>query len=142
MLSHWLYLTRRLLGEGKISRAHVAYPADGISAETHLSAKLVFGGVPVFIHATTGGAGPIGTEYTVWGEKRSYRLHSDGRISSSDGGPWREKFTDMADIGAADRQRNLDGVARRLNGEIINMPDAADGLAVQELIEALLTYTD
>jgi predicted dehydrogenase len=108
----------------------------------HLSAKLIFGDVPVFIHTTTGGAGPVGTEYTVWGEKRSYRLHSGGRIGMSDGGPWREEFTDIEDFGAADRQRNLDDIARRLNGKTINAPDAADGLAVQELIEALLTCAD
>jgi hypothetical protein len=60
----------------------------------------------------------------------------------SDGGPWREEFTDIEDFGAADRQRNLDDIARRLNGKTINAPDAADGLAVQELIEALLTCAD
>lgn len=138
IISHWLYLTRRLLGDGTINQAHVSFPDDGISAETHLTAELDFGGIPVFIRAATGGAGPAGTEYTVWGSKKSYRLHSGGRMSCSDGGPWQEQFTDVADIGANDRQRTLDGIARRLQGESINMADAADGLAVQRLVEALL----
>lgn len=138
ILSHWLYLTRRLLGEGSITRAHVTFPDDSASAETHLTAELDFGGTPVFIRAATGGAGPVGTEYTLWGTQKSYRLHSGGRMSCSDGGPWQEQYTDLTDIGANDRQRTLDGVARRLKGEAVNMADAADGFAVQKLVETLL----
>jgi len=138
MLSHWLYLTRRLLGDGTLTHAHVTYPTDGVSSETRLIAELDFGGVPLVIRAATGGVGPVGTEYTVWGEKISDRLHSGGRISSSSGGVWTEEFTDLEDIGASDRQRTLDGVSGRLHGEAINMADAADGFAVQKLVEALL----
>lgn len=138
MLSHWLYLTRRLFGEGTISRAHVTYPDDGTTAETSLVAELEFGGVPLFIKAAIGGAGPVGTEYTVWGSKKSYRLSSGSRVSSSDGGDWAEEFTDIEDIGGGDRQRNLDGVVAHLTGAPSAMPVAADGFAVQELIEAIL----
>lgn len=138
MVSHWLYLTRRLLGDGIISRAHVTYPNDGITAETHLTAELDFGGVPVFIRGATGGVGPVGTEYTLWGSKKSFRLHSGGRISSSDGGRWHEEFTDIPNIGDQDRQRTLDGVAARLNGEDNKMATAADGFAVQKLVEGLI----
>ena len=142
ILSHWLYLTRRLLGEGDIVHAHVKYPADGTSAETHLMADLDFSGVPVFIRAATGGAGPAGTEYTVRGSKMSYRLHSGGRISASDGGPWAEQFTEISDIGDKERQRTLDGVAARLRGEDINMPTARDGFEVQKLVKHLLAAGD
>ncbi len=139
MLSHWLYLTRRLLGDGSITYVRATYPEDGISSETHLTAELDFSGVPLFIRAATGGAGPVGTEYTVWGDRKSCRLHSGGRVSSSDGGVWIEEFTDIEDIGARDRQRTLDGVVSQLSGEPINMADASDGFAVQTMIEALLT---
>ena len=138
MVSHWLYLTSRLLGDGTITRANVIYPDDGVSAETHVTAELDFGGVPAFIRGATGGAGPIGTEYTLWGTKKSFRLHSGGRISESDGGPWQELFTDIPHISDQDRQRTLDGVAERLNGEANKMPTAADGFAVQQLVEELL----
>lgn len=139
MLSHWLYLTRRLLGEGNLIRSHVDYPDDGVSAETHLTAQLDFSGVELFIRAATGGAGPVGTEYTIWGTEKSFRLHSGGRVSVSDGGPWTQLFTDIEDMGANDRQRNLDGVAARFDGKPSPMPDAADGFAVQKLVEALLS---
>jgi 1,5-anhydro-D-fructose reductase (1,5-anhydro-D-mannitol-forming) len=138
MVSHWLYLTRRLLGDGTITRAHVSYPDGGTLAETHLTAELDFSGVPAFIRGATGGVGPVGTEYTLWGTKKSFRLQSGGRITQSDGGPWQELFTDIPNLSDKDRQRTLDGVAARLNGEINKMPTANDGYAVQQLVEGLL----
>jgi predicted dehydrogenase len=141
MLSHWLYLTRRLFGDGTIVRAHVTFPDDGTSAETSLTAELDFRGVPLFIKAATGGAGPVGTEYTIWGSELSYRLHSGGRISSSDGGDWVEQFTEIEDIGAGDRQRNLDGAAAVFAGTPATMPNAVDGFAVQKLVEDMLSWT-
>jgi 1,5-anhydro-D-fructose reductase (1,5-anhydro-D-mannitol-forming) len=138
MISHWLYLSRRLLGDGRITRAHINYPDDGVSAEVDLTADLDFSGIPCFIRVATGGVGPVGTEYTVWGSEQSFRLHSGGNISSSHGEAWTEQFTELEDIGACDRQRTLDGVAGYFNGDAINMADAADGFAVQQLVEALL----
>ena len=138
MLSHWLYLTRRLFGDGTVSSANVTFPDDGTTAETSLTAELDFGGVPVFVKAAIGGAGPVGTEYTLWGSRTSYRLHSGGKISSSTGGDWNEEFTDLEDIGSADRLRNLDAVAARFTGTPVTMPDATDGFAVQQLIETIL----
>lgn len=138
MISHWLYLTRRLFGDGRIVSAKIDYPDDGISAETHLTAELDFGGVSLFIRVATGGVGPVGTEYTIWGSKKSYRLHSGGRVSYSDGANWTELFTDLSDIGASDRQRTLDGVSAYFAGEEINMPSADDAFAVQKLVESIL----
>ena len=72
----------------------------------------------------------------------SYRLHSGGRISASDGSPWTEQFTEISDIGDKERQRTLDGVAARLRGEDINMPTARDGFEVQKLVKHLLAAGD
>ncbi len=138
MLSHWIYLTRRLLGPSKITYKNVCYPPDGVTAETRLTAELDFAGVPLFIKAACGGAGPVGTEYTIWGEKQSFRLHSGGRLSTASNGTWREEFTDLTDIGQEDRKRTLDGVAACLAGEAMTMPSIADALAVQEIIEEIL----
>jgi len=139
ILSHWLYLTRRLLGEGSIINTCADFPDDGILSETHLTALLDFGGVPVSINATSGSVGPVGTEYTVWGSQSSYRLRSGGGISVSDGKEWVKEFSDIENIESVDRQRSLDGVASRLKGEDINMPNVEDGLAVQILVENLLS---
>jgi hypothetical protein len=115
-----------------------AIPPDGVSAETCLTAELDFGGVPLFIKAACGGAGPVGTEYTIWGEKQSFRLHSGGRLSTACNGTWQEEFAGLADLDHEDRKRTLDGVAACLAGEPITMPRVADALAVQELIEEIL----
>jgi hypothetical protein len=84
--------------------------------------------------------GPVGTEYTVWGSRTSYRLRSGGGISVSDGGEWIKELSDIKNIDVVDRQRSLDGVASCLKGEDINMPDVEDGLAVQVLVENLLSF--
>ena len=135
MISHWLYLTRRLLGEGRIISAHPRYPSDPELAETRLVAELDFGGVPVVINAGAGGAGPIGTEYTFWASERSYRLHSGSGLLVSDGGPWLEALDEERQD---DKQRNLDATTLRFEGQPSPMPELRDGLAVQRLIEALV----
>ena len=138
MLSHWIYLTSRLFGPGKLLHKNVRFPADGVGAETSVFAELDFGGVPLFIKAACGGVGPVGTEYTIWGEKQSFRMHSGGRLSTTNAGPWQEAFTNIVDIGTEDRKRSLDGVAACLAGESNTMPSVADALAVQLLVEEIL----
>ncbi len=138
MLSHWIYLTRRLLGPGRLLHKKVTYPPDGVGAETRVIAEFDFGGVPLVINAACGGVGPIGTVYTIWGEKQSFRLHSGGNVSSARDATWREEFADVRDIDQVDRERSLDGVAALLDGEAAAMPSIADALAVQELIEEIL----
>jgi 1,5-anhydro-D-fructose reductase (1,5-anhydro-D-mannitol-forming) len=138
MISHWVYLSQRLLGPGKILDKKIRYPADGTSAETWLLAELDFGGVPHIIKAACGGAGPVGTECSVWGEKQSFRLYPGGLLRSAGIEPWRETLADVSDIAREDRKRSLDGVAAHLAGEPAKMASIADALAVQELIEAIL----
>ncbi|MGI9383988.1 MAG: Gfo/Idh/MocA family protein, partial [Methyloligellaceae bacterium] len=138
MLSHWFYLTRRLLGDGEIVRAAVRYPQDPDLAETRVVAELTFGGVPTVVNAACGGAGPVGTEYTLWGRQKSYRMRSGGRLDSSDGRPWQPELEDIDDLSATDHRRNLDAAAHRFDGAPVKLSDIKDGFAVQELVEALL----
>lgn len=138
MISHWVYLTRRLLGEGKILNAHVRRPDDSILSETRLLAELEFGRIPAVINAAVGGAGPVGTEYTVWGTKKSFRLHSGGRISATSNGTWQEEFTDIEDISQTDILRNIGAAAKAFRREPVKVPTLADGLAVQKVVETLI----
>ena len=138
MISHWVYLARRLLGPGKLAYKNLRYPPDGVSAETRLTAELDFGGVPLFVKAACGGAGPVGTVCTIWAEKQSFRLHPGGLMRSAGGAQWREEFAGLTDIAHQDRKRTLDGVAAQLAGEAAGMASIADALAVQELIEEIL----
>ena len=88
VFSHWIYLTRRLLGDGTLKHANTHFPTDSTLCETFVQAELDFGGVPVYLSGITGGAGPVGVEYTLWAEKKSFRLSSGGRFQSSDGSDW------------------------------------------------------
>lgn len=138
MISHWVYLTRRLLGEGRILNARVNWPDDTTLSETRLLAALEFGGVPAVINAAVGGAGPVGTEYTLWGTKKSFKLHSGGRVSATSDGTWKQEFTDIEDMSETDIQRNIGAAAKAFRREPVKVPALADGLAVQRIVESLL----
>lgn len=138
MISHWVYLTRRLLGQGKIINRQIHFPDDPKLSETRLLAELEFGGVPTVINAAVGGAGPVGTEYSVWGTRQSYRMHSGGRISSTQGDAWEPLFTDISDLGTIDIDRNITAAAKAFRREQSKTPTLADGLAVQRIVEALI----
>lgn len=138
MLSHWTYLTRRLFGEGKILSANPVYNSAPNDCETAITADLTFGPVPTFMRAFVGGKGPVGTEYTIWGEKASVRMNSGGQMLVAEGLEWSDAFAGLEDTPGGDRFRNLDAVAAEMAGTQTKMPRLADGLAVQEIIEALL----
>ena len=138
MLSHWIYLTQRLFGEGHIISRHVRFPSNPEQSEVRLLAELEFGGIHVVINAAIGGAGPTGTDYTVWGTKKSLRMQSGGRISSSKGDAWQQELINIADFTQIDISRNITAAAQAFRREQVKVPTLADGLAVQKIIEALI----
>ncbi len=138
MLSHWIYLSTRLWGKPEIIHASVNYPEDPNLSENRVLAELKFGATPAVINAAVGGAGPIGTEYTIWGENKSYRLHSGGQISSTTGGAWSPELTHIEDIGEEDHKRNLDAASARFSGHKVKLTSIAEGYAVQQIIEKIL----
>ena len=103
-----------------------------------LLAELEFGGIHVVINAAIGGAGPTGTDYTVWGTKKSLRMQSGGRISSSKGDAWQQELINIADFTQIDISRNITAAAQAFRREQVKVPTLADGLAVQKIIEALI----
>ena len=140
VVSHYAFLTERLFGKARATGVTLRYPdgPDGRRAETHLTALLDCGGVPVSIAASVGGRGPDRVEYTVWGETRSYRLYDWNRLRSSDGGDWRDELTHIADPRQDGYRRTLDNVLAQLAGRPHTMASFREALSVQELIESLL----
>ena len=138
MISHWVYLTRRLFGDGKIINRRVHFPDDPKLSEIRLLAEMEFGGVPTVINAAVGGAGPVGTEYTIWGSKNSFRMQSGGRISVTQGDAWELEFDGISDITQSDISRNISAAAKSFRREAVKVPTLADGLAVQRIVEALI----
>ena len=101
-------------------------------------AELTFGTTRAVINAAVGGAGPVGTQYTIWGENKSYRLHSGGEVSSWNGEDWMPELEHIADIDAEDHTRNLDAVAARFNGEDVRFATIAEAFEVQKIVEKIL----
>lgn len=139
VLSHFVYLTEKLLGPSSLVSSTVKYPsAPPGASETHLLARLDCGGVPVTIAGTVGGAGPDLVEYTVWGNQRSYRLVDWYRLLISDGGDWRDAISGVDNLAVDAYMLQLDNLAAMLEGKPHTLPDFRAGLSVQERIEALL----
>jgi len=139
VFSHWIYFTRRLLGDGILKHTSIHYSADITLCETFVQAELNFGGVPVYLSGVTGGAGPVGVEYTLWAEKKSFRLSSGGSFQSTAGSEWSDEPIPSQVEDRKDVLRGLDAVVCVLEGDKMAMPNMVDGLAVQELVEGILS---
>ena len=138
VLSHFLYVTHRLLGPATLITAKPVYPVDPALCETHISATLDCNAVPVSVLGSSGGMGPDRVEMTIWGSQRSHRLHDWFLLQTSDGGEWQQEFPEVADPRAEAFGFQLDNVAAWLEGRANILPSACDALAVQELVEAML----
>jgi predicted dehydrogenase len=138
VLSHWVYLTERLFGRAELVSASARYPGDAL-AETHIVAELTAGGLPVSVAGSVGGVGPDLVEYTVWGARQSCRIFDWNRLFSSDGGEWQAQLTHIDDPRQLGYQLQLDNAAAAIEGGDHSMPDFADALSVQVLIEDMLT---
>jgi len=139
VVSHFVFLTERLLGPAEVMQACVRYPpGDTKAAETYVTATLDCGGVPVSISGQAGGACPDVVEYTVLGAKASYQLHEWYRLRASNGGPWTEQLTEIVNPAHDAYTRQLDNLAAMLDGAEHTMPSFADALRVQTIIEEML----
>ena len=137
VLSHWVYLTERLLGPATLESAHARYPGDELS-ETHVSAQLTAGGLPVTIMGSVGGVGPDIVEYTLWGENTSYQVQDWNRFFYTNEGEWNEGLRDIGDPREIGYERQLHNAAAAVAGQTHSMPDFAAALSVQKIIEAML----
>ncbi len=137
VISHWLYFCRRLLGEGQLLEAAVNFPQGNQLAETWVSARLQFASIPVFLSAAVGGMGPVGMEFTLWGEKQSCRLTSAGTLSVSEGGDW---ITVVGSKGLSEKDRlaRIDNFIALLEGQENTVASIRDAFEVQQLVESIL----
>ncbi len=138
VLSHFVFVTQRLLGPATLITSCPVYQDDPDLCETHISAVLDCDGVPVSILGSSGGAGPDRVEMTVWGSERSHRLHDWFFLQSSVGGEWQREFPEVEDPRAEGFRLQLDNVAAWMDGQPNALASAADALGVQELIESML----
>lgn len=133
VLSHFAYLTDRLLGPVHLLEAEVERGRDG--TETNVRARLRSGGVPVMLMGNVGGRAPDYNEWTLYGTKASYRLQDWQQLKVGDDDGWRDLQPDPPPTRGLDSQ--LDAVAKMLRGDPNPLPTFADALRVQELVEAI-----
>jgi len=138
VFSHFIYVIERLMGPAVIKSAAPVYQDDPTMCETHVTAVLECRDVPVTLIGSSGGVGPDRVELTLWGDKKSYRLHDWFNLQISDGGDWQDQFTDVPDLRVDSFARQLDGVAAWMRGQDHNLASARDALSVQKLIEEML----
>jgi predicted dehydrogenase len=134
VLSHFVYLTDRMLGPLSVESVSSDFPSPG-AAEVASRGLLRGGGVPVHVSAFSGLAGPEIYEWTVWGTERSLRLDQWAALSTSDGGAWEPVSLEQT---GSDYSR-LTLFAQAVRGEHPrDLADFASGLRVAEVVEAFL----
>ena len=142
VISHFLFLSRRLVGPLALLSHDVTYP-DNDNAETALTAKLRAGDVPISL------AGGVGTtekpDHNLWilrGSRGSIRLR-DWSVAErlADDGSWREAPGAMANEDA--RPLVLKGQLEKVIAMVGEQPQSLatvdEALEVQEIVETLLT---
>jgi predicted dehydrogenase len=141
VLSHFLFLSRRMFGPLELRKAAVEYP-DGETSERGIEAVLTAGAVPVRLSGGVGGTEE--DDHNIWcieGSAGSIRIRDWAMPERLDPqGNW------VAPEGAlpADKARplvltrQLDKVASMTRGEAHNLAMLREALEVQEIVEAML----
>jgi len=139
--SHFLFLSRRLLGPLHGLAASAAFPEAGLS-ERRIEAELMAGAVPLTL---TGGVGTTGKDdHNIWmleGETGAVRLCdwslAERRLPD---GSWQRAPDALSQLEARPvaLKRQLEGVARLTRGEPHQLASLQEALDVQEIVEGIL----
>ncbi|WCB95396.1 Inositol 2-dehydrogenase/D-chiro-inositol 3-dehydrogenase [Baekduia alba] len=133
VLSHFIYLTDRLLGPLEPVLLDARRPDAG-SSETSVFGLLTAGDVPVRILARADAALPETYEWELHGARRSYRLIDWGELSVSEGAAWTPIALEAERGTEATRLAEFARAVRR--SEAARLPDFETALRVQTIIEA------
>ena len=138
VLSHFVFVLQRVLGTAMVEEARPDYPADGVSAERALTARLQAGAVPVTVEAQVGGSQPDFNRMTLIGSAGAIEIHDwFGLRRRRKDGEWIAVGTPQSNrqIGQSGQ---LDQVVAMIEGRAHTLPSFAEALAVQATIEAIL----
>ncbi len=137
VVSHFAFLTERLLGPATLESDVVHYP-DGDGSEVRMVSVVNCCGVPVSVTGSVGGVGPDRVEFTLWGSERSYMLYDWYWVKSSTGKNWNQEVVDVIDPRQATYVGTLDNLHALLQGKPNTTATFREALSVQVLIEAIL----
>jgi predicted dehydrogenase len=140
VVSHFIFLTQRLAGPLALVTATPTYPRDGIGAETAIEARLVAGSVPVTVRGGVGTTAADDTNsLTLAGSKGAMRLFDWVRLARRERGVWQEvDFGPGPPIRQRSTAAQLDHFAAMIEGRPHQLATLAEGLAVQNCVEAML----
>jgi predicted dehydrogenase len=138
--SHFLFLTRHLLGAMVLDQARAEFPLPGRS-ERRIDVRLTAGGIPVSL---SGGVGTTERDdrnsWTLTGDRGAIRLRDWSIAERHTGGDWEP----AADAQPNERMRplvltrQLAGVARMTAGKPHHLATLVEALDVQRVVEAIL----
>ena len=141
VVSHFLFLTRRLVGPLSLGSHAVIYP-DGDGSEDSIKAEIDAGGIPVSLNSGVGTTEK--DDHNLWilrGENGAVRLR-DWSFAERLGpdGEWRQADDAMPNEKARPLvlQRQLDKVAALTSGKPQDLATAREALEVQQIVEAIL----
>jgi predicted dehydrogenase len=138
VLSHFVFVLQRALGQATLDRSQPEYPPDGVGAERALKARLSAGGVPVAIEGRVGGGHPDFNRMTLVGSRGALEIHDwFGLRRRQEGGEWVAERSPQENR-AIGQAAQLDQMVAMVEGRPHTLPGFAEALAVQETIEALL----
>jgi predicted dehydrogenase len=141
VVSHFLFLSRRLIGPLHGLEASVAFPEAG-KAERRIEARLLAGDVPVELKGSVGTTAK--DDHNIWmleGDKGAIRLCdwsiAERRLAD---GSWQPAVGAMPNEQARPMslKRQLEGVVRLARGEPHHLATLTEALNVQEIVEAIL----
>jgi predicted dehydrogenase len=140
VVSHFLFLSRRMFGPLMLHAATCSYPEAGRS-ERAITARLEAGSMSVTLR------GSVGTtpkdDHNTWtliGDKGRIRLRDWSYAEREDAGLWQEAPDAIPNEKARPLvlARQLDKVAALTRGEVTNLATLEDALDVQRVVEAIL----
>jgi predicted dehydrogenase len=138
VLSHFVFLTQRLLGPVVIEECRVDYPADGISAERAITARLAVDKVAVSVRGHVGGAIEDMNRWVLTAANGAFELHDWYSLKRRINGGWLEVDFGEGSVRERSYMAQLDALDAMLAGKPHTLPSFREGLAVQECIEAML----
>ena len=139
VISHFIFLSERILGPLKLVWAFTDYPVDRNLCETQVAARLVNEvGLPVTILGSVGGAQPERQEVTIKGSKISRRISEFSIDTVSSGGPFVLTDTIPDDTRATSLKAQLDDLTLLMAGKPNRLATIDEALRVQILIEGIL----
>jgi predicted dehydrogenase len=139
--SHFLFLSRRLIGSLELKSAKCDYP-DAQKSERGIEAYLIAGTLPVRMHGAVGTT--VKDDHNTWtltGSKGRIRLRDWSLAEREIGSTWRAPPDAIVNEKARSLvlARQLDKIAAMTRGSTTNLATLDEGLEVQTIVEAILS---